>query len=87
MILGSFEKDTFLGLDPLPSAANSGGNNKKNNWQLSVLPINDFGQQRLNGTANDWSAAKGGQVLSHFEHIVSGASTPPCPITAVFKFL
>ncbi len=45
--------------------------------------MNDFGQQRLNGAA-DWSAAKGGQVLPHFEHIVSGASTPPCPFPAVF---
>jgi hypothetical protein len=40
-------------------------------------------QQCLNGAAN-WSAAKNGQVLPHFEHIVSGASMPPCPIAAVF---
>jgi hypothetical protein len=31
----------------------------------------------------NWSAIKGGQVLPHFKHIVSGASTPPWPITAV----
>jgi hypothetical protein len=40
-------------------------------------------QERLNGAA-DWSAAIGGQVLPHFEHIVSGALTPPCPVVAVF---
>jgi hypothetical protein len=28
----------------------------------------DFGQQRLNGGA-DWSAAKDGQVLPHFQQI------------------
>ncbi len=53
--------------------------------QSSVLPINNFGQQHLNGAAN-WSAAEGGRVLPHFENIVSGALTPPCPITAVFQF-
>jgi hypothetical protein len=57
---------------------------KKNNWQSSVLQINSFHQQHLN-CATDWSAAKGGQVLLHFEHIVSGAATPLCPIAAVFK--
>jgi hypothetical protein len=30
---------------------------------------------------------KGGQVLPHFEHIVSGVSMLPCPMVAVFKFL
>ncbi len=49
-------------------------------WQL---PIKDFGQQCLNGGA-DRSAAKGGQVLPHFQQIVSGASMLPCPIAAVF---
>jgi hypothetical protein len=43
-----------------------------------------FGQERLNGAA-DRSAAKDGQVLPHFQQIVSGASMPPCPITAVFN--
>jgi hypothetical protein len=66
--------------------ANGSGNKKNNNPQSSVLPINDFGQQCLNGITN-WSAAKGGQVLPHFEHIVSGASMPPCPIVAVFSIL
>jgi hypothetical protein len=44
---------------------------KNNNRQSSVSPINDLGQQRLNGTA-DWSATEGGQVMPHFEHIASG---------------
>jgi hypothetical protein len=44
---------------------------KNNNRQSLVLPINKFGQQRLNSAA-DWLAAKGGQVFPHFEHIVSG---------------
>jgi hypothetical protein len=56
---------------------------KNNNQQLSVLLINNFDQQCLNGAAY-WSAAKGDQVLPHFEHIVSGASTLPCPIVPVF---
>jgi hypothetical protein len=56
---------------------------KNNNWQLSVLPINNFGQQCLN-SAIDWSTAKGGQVLPLFKYIVSGALMPPCPIAAVF---
>jgi hypothetical protein len=63
--------------------ANSGGYKKNNNQQYFQLSINDLGQQRLNGTA-DQSAAKGGRVLPHFEHIVSGVSTPLCPIVAVF---
>ncbi len=65
------------------SAANSGGYRKNINRWLFILLINDFGQQRLNGATN-WSAAKGGQVLPHFDHIVSGVLTPPCPIAAVF---
>ncbi len=56
---------------------------KNNKQQCWWLPIYNFGQQRLNGTSN-WSAAKGGQVLPHFKHIVSGASMPPCPIAALF---
>jgi hypothetical protein len=47
------------------------------------MPNNDFNQQRLNGAANQ-SAAKDGRVLPHFQKIVSGALTPPCPIVAVF---
>jgi hypothetical protein len=47
------------------------------------LPINDFGQQRLKGGA-DQSAAKDGQILPHFKHIVSGALMLSCPIVAVF---
>jgi hypothetical protein len=50
------------------------------------LPINDFGQQHLNDAA-DQSIAKGGQILPHFEHIVSGALTLPSPIAAVFQLL
>jgi hypothetical protein len=45
--------------------------------------VNNVGQQRINGTTN-WSAANGGQVFSHLEHIVSGALTPLCPIATVF---
>jgi hypothetical protein len=56
---------------------------KNSNRQYWRLPINDFGQQRLNSGA-DWSAAGDGQVLPHFEHIVSGTLTPPCPMAAVF---
>jgi hypothetical protein len=63
--------------------ANSGGYEKNNNQQLSILLINDFGQQRLNSAAG-WSATKGGQVLPHFQHILSGVLMPLCPITAVF---
>jgi hypothetical protein len=58
------------------------GLQKNNNRQSSVLQINNFGQQHLNSIAN-WSAAEGGKVLPHFEHIVSGALTLPCPITDV----
>jgi hypothetical protein len=50
------------------------------------LLIKDFGQQHINGGA-DWSATEGGQVLPHFQQIVSGASTPPFSIVAVIKFL
>ncbi len=49
-------------------------------WQL---PIIDFWQQRLNGGGNR-SVAKGGQLLQHFQQIVSGASMPPCSIVTVF---
>ncbi len=56
---------------------------KNNNQQYWRLPIYDFVQQCFNGAA-DWSAAKGGQVLPHFKHIVSEASMLPCPIVAVF---
>jgi hypothetical protein len=38
---------------------------------------------RFNSAA-DWSAAKGEQVLPHFQQIVSGGMTPPCPIATVF---
>jgi hypothetical protein len=62
---------------------------KKNNQQLSVhkqllqqLPIYNFGQQRLNSSTN-WSAAKNGQVLPHFQQIVSAAWMMPRPIAAV----
>jgi hypothetical protein len=65
---------------------NSSGYKKNNNQRSSVSPIYDFGQQRLNGTA-DWSALEGGQVLPHFKHIASGALMLPCPIVAVFQFL
>jgi hypothetical protein len=34
--------------------------------------------------APDWTSAKDGQVLQHFKQIVSGASTPLCPMAAVF---
>jgi hypothetical protein len=49
------------------------------------LPIEDFGQQHLNDNA-DQSATRG-QVLPHFQQIVSGALMPLCPIAAVFLFL
>jgi hypothetical protein len=62
---------------------NSGGYEKDNNWQLSVSPIYNFGQQRLNSAA-DWSAAKDGQVLPHFKQTLSGAWMPSCPIAALF---
>jgi hypothetical protein len=61
---------------------NSGSYKKHNNWQSSVLLLY-VGQKRLNGAA-DWSAAKDGHILPYFKHIVGGALTPPCPITAVF---
>jgi hypothetical protein len=46
------------------------------------LPIYDFGQKHLNSIA-DWSAAKDGQVLPHFQQIVSGALMPLHPMVAV----
>ncbi len=64
----------------------SGGYKKNKNWQYWWLPIKNFCQQRLNGAA-DQPAAKGGQVLPQFQHIVSGALMLPCPIAAVFLFL
>jgi hypothetical protein len=63
--------------------SNSSGYEKNNNQRSSVWPIYNFGEQRLNGAAK-WSAAEGGRVLPHFEHIVGGAPTPTCPIAAVF---
>ncbi len=42
-----------------------------NNGQYCQSPINEFGQQHLNGAA-DWSAAEGGQVLPHFERLFPG---------------
>jgi hypothetical protein len=63
--------------------SSSGGYKKDNNQQYWQLLINNFGQLRLNGAANQF-AAKGGQVLPQFKHIVSGALTPTCPIMAVF---
>jgi hypothetical protein len=63
--------------------AKSGGYEKNNNQQLSVPTFYKFGQQHLNCTT-EWSAAKDGQVLPHFEQILSGAWMPPCPIAAVF---
>jgi hypothetical protein len=41
---------------------NNGGYKKNINQGLSVLLINNFGQQHLNVTAK-WSATEGGQVL------------------------
>jgi hypothetical protein len=63
--------------------ANSGSYENKINWQYRRSPIFDYCQQRLNGGAN-WSAAKDGRVLPHFQQIVSGTLMPPCPIVAVF---
>ncbi len=65
---------------------NSGCYQKNNNQQYWWSPMNNFGQQRLNGTANQ-SAAKGGWVLPHFQHIISGVLMFPCPILAVFNYL
>jgi hypothetical protein len=36
-------------------------------------------------TAANQSAPKGGQVLPHFQHIVTGASMPPCPTMVYFN--
>jgi hypothetical protein len=77
MILSRWEYHILSGYDT------SGGYKKNNNRQLSVSPINDFGQQCIKGIAN-LSAIEGGQVLPLFEHIVSGVSMLPCPIVAVF---
>ncbi len=63
--------------------ANSGGYKNKTNWGLWQSPVYDYRQQRLNGSA-DRSAAKDGRVLPHFQQIVTGASTLPSPIAAVF---
>ncbi len=51
---------------------------------LSTVWLYYYDKQCLNGTA-DRTAAKGGQVLPHFQQIVSGASMPLCPIAAVFN--
>jgi hypothetical protein len=56
--------------------ADSGGykknkNGDTDNCQLKIL-------------VNSASAAKGGQVLAHFKHIVSGALPPLSPMAAVF---
>ncbi len=67
----------------LPACGMADGNKKNNNRRYWWSPINNFGQQRLNGAAN-WTAAKDGQVLPHFRQILSGALMPPCPIAAVF---
>jgi hypothetical protein len=63
--------------------ANSSGYKNKTNWRWWRLPIYEYRQQRLNGGA-DRSAAKDGQVLPHFQQIVTGALMPPCPIAVVF---
>jgi hypothetical protein len=52
---------------------------KKKYWQSSVYQFTT-----LVNSASTTPAPKGGQVLPHFKHIVSAASTPPCPIVAVF---
>jgi hypothetical protein len=80
---------SFLTLKQLPTRClvmllpNSGGNKKTTIGNTDDCQLMTFGQQHLNGATN-WSAAEGGQVLPHFEHIVSGALTPPCPMAAVF---
>jgi hypothetical protein len=53
--------------------------NKKAISNTDNCQLMTSGQQCLNGTAN-WSAAKEGQVLPHFKHIVSGidAAVPYC---------
>jgi hypothetical protein len=58
----------------------------KKKQQSAIVSIAD---ERLGQQPANWSAAKGGQVLPHFKHIGSEASTPPCPINiaAVFLFL
>ncbi len=60
----------------------TGGYKKDNNQWYWWLPIYEFGQKRLKGGTN-WSVAKDGQVLPHFQQIVSGASTLPQPMVAV----
>ncbi len=59
------------------------GGYKKKTIGITDKLINNFGRQLLNRAAN-WSAAKGGQLLPHFKHIVSREPTPPCPMAAVF---
>ncbi len=66
--------------------ANSSGYKNKTNWQLWQSPIYNCCQQCLNSGA-DWSVTKDGQVLLHFQQIVTGTSTLPCPTAAVFQFL
>jgi hypothetical protein len=66
----------------LLTAARRGGQQKKQQSGILTIPNDDFGQQRLNGTAN-WSATKDDQVFPHFQQIVSGALMPPCPTMAV----
>ncbi len=84
MILSApFECVIMLSVYHHANSSAAGEGQQKQNQRYWRSPINDFGQQRLNGAA-DLSAAEDGRVLPHFQQIVSGASTPLCPIAAVF---
>jgi hypothetical protein len=82
MLSAPFDCATLLCFYHTNSLALRGATTKNNNRQYWQSPINNFGQQHLNG-ATDWSTAEDGNVLPHFRQIVSGASTPPCTMVAV----
>jgi hypothetical protein len=49
-----------------PTGRGRRGATKKQKSAILTIADYDFGQQRLNGAA-DWSAAKDGRVLPHFQ--------------------
>jgi hypothetical protein len=61
-----------------------------NSRDYKKTPIGDTDNPQSTTLVNSASTAlpiglvKGGRVLPHFKHIVSGVSTPPCPMAAVF---
>ncbi len=67
------------------SAMGSYKNNNNQRYWRSLISY--FGEKHLSGGA-DWSAAKDGQDLPHFQQIViGGASMPSRPMAAVIYFL